>query len=135
MQTNVMEQMQEIRLAPELLATIAELQKSLNGDLTNRINDAIHDAVSALLEEFNDQKLDQEQAAFEALHAQLVHTYLGQFVALHEGQVIDSDADQRALYIRVHQHHPHTVIGIFPVRESSQMPTHHHIGSRRTDFV
>ncbi len=135
MLATIAEQAQEIRLDPELLTTIAELQKSLNGDLTVRINSAINDAVSALLEEFNDQKLDQEQAAFEALHTQLVHTHVGQFVAIHEGQVIDSDVDQRTLYIRVHQQHPHMVIGIFPVRESSQMPTHHHIGSRRTDFV
>lgn len=135
MPTAVAEQIQGIRLDPELLATIVELQKSLNGDLTAKVNDAINDAVTALVEEFNDQKLDQEQAAFAAMHAQLVQTHFGQFVAIHQGKLIDADVNQRTLYIRVHQNHPHTVIGIFPVRESSQMPVHHYVGSRKTESV
>ena len=135
MQTIVMEQTQKIQLDPGLMATLEELQESLDDNFTDRVNDAINDAVTALLEEFNDQKLDQEQAAFEAMHAQLVSTHLGQFVAIHQEKLIDADVNQRALYIRVHRNHPHTVIGIFPVRESSRMPVHHHIGSRKTDSV
>jgi hypothetical protein len=87
-----------------------------------------------LTEEVTDQKLDQEQAAFAALHGQLVLTHFGQFVAIHAGKLIDADVNQRELYIRVHRNNPDTVIGIFPVRESSQMPTHH-IGSRRIEIL
>ncbi|MCE7988907.1 MAG: hypothetical protein DYG89_47735 [Caldilinea sp. CFX5] len=88
--------------------------------------------VNALVEEEVAQTLDREQAAFEALHTQLIHTHFGQFVAINEGILIDADVNQRELYIRVHQHRPDTVIGIFPVRESNQMPVHRYIGSRIT---
>jgi len=91
--------------------------------------------VNALLEEPIDQLLEDEQAAFAALHAQLVHTHFGQYVAIHKGKLIDADVNQRELYIRVHQQRHDTVIGIFPVRESSQMPTHRHTGSRRTEIL
>jgi len=91
--------------------------------------------MNVLQEDNNDQKLDQEKAAFEAMHAQLAQTHLGQFVAIHVGKLIDRDVNQRELYIRVHRNHPDTVIGIFPVRESSQMPTHHHLGSHRTNIL
>ncbi len=91
--------------------------------------------VNALLDEPTDQLLDDEQTAFAALHTQLAHTHFGQYVAIHKGKLIDADVNQRELYIRVHQQRPDTVIGIFPVRESSQMPIHRHIGSRRTEIL
>ena len=48
--------------------------------------------------------LDVEQAAWFALpHAERQH-YAGQYVAIHNGQVVDHDPDQRALYLRVRTH-------------------------------
>ncbi len=42
-----------------------------------------------------------EIAAYEAMHAELVNVYLGQYVAIYQGQVIDHDFDPVALHQRL----------------------------------
>ena len=44
-----------------------------------------------------------ERQAFWAMHAQLVSRYEGKYVAVLNGQVVDSDIDERALVQRVYQ--------------------------------
>lgn len=48
-----------------------------------------------------DKKLATEIGAFKLMHAQLVGELLGQFVAVHERQVVDTDADFAALDARI----------------------------------
>ncbi|PKO24192.1 MAG: hypothetical protein CVU38_00105 [Chloroflexi bacterium HGW-Chloroflexi-1] len=45
--------------------------------------------------------LQSERAAFQRLLPELLDTHAGQFVAIHDGRVVDADADQRALAGRV----------------------------------
>jgi hypothetical protein len=47
-------------------------------------------------------KADRERLAFQRLLPQLLATHRGQYVAVHDGQVIDSGADDVALIQRVH---------------------------------
>jgi hypothetical protein len=47
-------------------------------------------------------KGEREHQAFLRLLPQLLTTHRGQYVAVHEGQVIDSDTDDIALIQRVH---------------------------------
>ena len=47
-------------------------------------------------------KGEREHQAFLRLLPQLLSTHQGQYVAVHEGQVVDSDADDIALIQRVH---------------------------------
>jgi hypothetical protein len=54
--------------------------------------------------------MEREQAAFEALLPQLLIQYEGQYVALHQGRVVDHDADRVALVIRLDQTHPDAVV-------------------------
>jgi hypothetical protein len=119
-----------IQLEPEITAQIEALQDTLNEDLKPVISHVANDAVRTLLDQINERKLEDEQIAFTQLHPQLVETYLGQFVALHEGKLIDADTNERALYIRAHRRYPHTAVGIFPVRETNDEPVHHFIGLR-----
>ena len=44
-----------------------------------------------------------ERQAFWALHAQLLSMYEGKYVAVLNGQVVDSDVDERVLVQRVYQ--------------------------------
>jgi hypothetical protein len=44
-----------------------------------------------------------ERQAFWAMHAQLVSMYEGRYVAVLNGQVVDSDINERALVQRVYQ--------------------------------
>jgi hypothetical protein len=47
-------------------------------------------------------KWEREYRAFLQLLPQLLATHRGQFVAIHEGQVVDSDDDEIALALRVY---------------------------------
>ncbi len=60
----------------------------------------------------------REEAAFRRLHPSLYKQYAGEYVAIYEEQLIDSDSDQVALYRRVRQQHPGKFVWIAPVKES-----------------
>ena len=47
-----------------------------------------------------------EIAAYEAMHADLVKTYLGQYVAIYHGKLVDHDVDPVLLHQRIEQHYP-----------------------------
>ena len=45
--------------------------------------------------------MQKEIAAYLQLHPQLVPAFLGQYVAVYEGQVVDYDTDPAALHKRI----------------------------------
>lgn len=45
--------------------------------------------------------IQQEAEAFERLHPELLERMPGDFVAIHQGQLVDHGADQLALFLRV----------------------------------
>ena len=53
-----------------------------------------------------DDTVWREEEAFQRLHPQLLETYSGEYVAIHNGKVVDHDSDQVALYRRVSQRVP-----------------------------
>jgi hypothetical protein len=58
--------------------------------------------------------LAAEQAAWSARLPEERKPYLGEFVAVREGQVVDHDADQRALYLRARARFGHTLVLVIP---------------------
>ncbi len=60
----------------------------------------------------------REEAAFRKLHPSLYKQYAGEYVAVYNEQLIDSDSDQVALYRRVRKQHPGEFIWIAPVNEN-----------------
>ena len=50
-----------------------------------------------------DARFACERQAFWAMHSQLLPRYEGKYVAVLNGQVVDSDTDERALVQRVYQ--------------------------------
>ena len=53
-----------------------------------------------------ERKIKLEQAHYRTQHPKLLQSYAGQYIAMHQGQVIDCDTDQMALYLRIHQKYP-----------------------------
>ncbi len=95
-----------IDLAPQLseqIQRIAAWQQITADEVAAR-------AVSSYLDRLEWQKLEVEMAAFRAQLPALLLAYPDQFVAIHDGQVIDHDADLRALHSRVY-----AKMGIIPV--------------------
>ncbi|MCB9431032.1 MAG: hypothetical protein H6668_03525 [Ardenticatenaceae bacterium] len=54
--------------------------------------------------------MNQEVAAYKGLHPQLIKSHLGQYVAITNGQLVDSDPDPIALLKRVRQNFPNQVV-------------------------
>ncbi len=56
------------------------------------------------------RKMQREMNAFFQLHARLLADHAGDYVAIHQGKVIDHDADQLALFQRVEQRYGDTPV-------------------------
>lgn len=67
-------------------------------------------ALRAYLFQEAERKIDREEQHYHAQHAELLRKYVGQFIAMHEGQVIDSDTDELAVFLRVRERFP--MIGV-----------------------
>ncbi len=86
-----------IALQPDLVKRVRQITRSREA----AVEDFVNQAVRERLEQLEDQKLEAEAQAFERMHPQLVKQYLGQFVAVHEGQIADADIDFEALFLRL----------------------------------
>lgn len=53
---------------------------------------------------------EQERAAYLSLHPYLVEKYLGEYVAIYRGQLIDHDVNQLALVNRLDQTYPNQFV-------------------------
>jgi hypothetical protein len=69
-------------------------------------------AVQRALQEYRERQIAAESRAWYALPAEVRQRYAGMFVAVRQGQVIDTDPDQRALHLRVRQKLGHTPVMI-----------------------
>jgi hypothetical protein len=91
--------MTAIILAPELVEEIEQLTGKEQTDATL----FVEEAVRSYLSRFRRNKIRTETEAFNRQYDSLLKTYRGQFVAVHDGQIIDHDPDLRVLHLRVHQ--------------------------------
>ncbi len=89
--------MTTVVLRPELSETLQSDARGSNKTLTELVNEV----VERYLHMRQQEKLDQEIAAYTALHPHLLTTYPGQWVAIHNQNVVDHDVDGAVLYRRI----------------------------------
>lgn len=65
----------------------------------------------------DDDEAKDEIASFHALHPQLQREYLGEYVALHGGKVVDHDLDRIQLFARIEERFPNQFVLIRPVQK------------------
>ena len=65
----------------------------------------------------NDEALAQEAQAWDSLYPMLKEKYPGQYVAIHQGQILDVDEDALSLNRRVRTNHPNKTIWVSRVEE------------------
>lgn len=101
------------------------LQPSLQSKLDSMVHfwdkpaeDIIKEALNGHLKQLETQKLDAERAAFEQMHPEIKTRYQGQFVAVHQGKIYDSDMDFEALCLRVQASLGNTPVLIREVHDS-----------------
>ena len=56
------------------------------------------------------EKLSLETACYEAMHAQLLTQYAGEYVAIFNGELVDHDTDELALLSRLNADYPNEVV-------------------------
>lgn len=79
----------------------------------------IDKAVRQYIAQFRRDKIRAETESFEAQYQSLLSQYLNQYVAFHDGQVIDHDVDLRALHLRVFARLGHTPVLLKQVTRSA----------------
>ncbi len=65
------------------------------------IEEVLHRAVTHYRHELERRKIDAEAEAYKRKHPHLRAKYLGRYVAMHDGRVVDSDRDLDALNKRI----------------------------------
>jgi len=68
------------------------------------------------------RRMLQEEAAFEAMQQTLLAQYAGEFVAIHQQQVVDHDPDELTLFDRICHDYPDEVVLIRPVLATLEPP-------------
>ena len=103
----------------------AKLLEELQQTVTKQgvsLGDIFADAAQKYLDEARRKKIQKEFEHYTIIHAELKTKYLGQHVAIHEGQVVDHDADLSELIHRVRLRYGRipimfTQVGEQPMRE------------------
>lgn len=65
-------------------------------------------------------KIETEQKHYEATHATLLNLYRGQYIAMHDGEVVDHDFDRVGLSRRVRSRYGKIPVLIVQVRDEPQ---------------
>jgi Arc/MetJ family transcription regulator len=90
------------------------------------IDRILTDAIRRYLWELHRRKISEESQVYQQRHAELKAQYLGQYIAMHDGQVVDHDSDSVALRQRVRQQFRHTPMMITLVEEGAERPVTRH---------
>jgi hypothetical protein len=78
-------------------------------------------AIRSFLRTEADQTLEREEQAFARMHAELLERFPGEYVAVREGEVVDHDADQAVLYLRITEQYPDEIVLIRQVRSEVEI--------------
>jgi len=89
--------MSTVTLGPELMEKIEQLAAE-QAMLPEELLEA---ALCIYLRQIEREKIRAEAEAFRSMHAELVEKYLGQYVAIHNGRVVDHDQDFQSLHTRI----------------------------------
>jgi hypothetical protein len=82
------------------------------------LNDLVNEAVSQYAYRLQREKIERETAAYERMHNSIRDRFLGQWVAIHNGHLVDHDCDLAALHRRVRERFGRTAVLLRQVRES-----------------
>lgn len=90
------------------------------------------EALRTYLRAERQRAIEQESKAFVRLHPWLLENYAGQYAAIVDGQFVDHDVDQEALYLRTDARFPGAVVLIRQV--TAEPDTTIHISSPRLAY-
>lgn len=98
--------MTTITLKADLTRQIEALAGTKQTEQAHFVDTAVRQYIAQLRQE----KIRAETIAFDAQQADLSRQYARQYVAMHQGEVIDHDPDLRTLHLRVFARLGHTPV-------------------------
>lgn len=91
--------MPTITIEPELYRRIEKAASTQQSDIIVLLNKAVRH----YLWELDRRKISEESKIYRKRHAELKEQYLGQYIAMHEGQVVDHAPNFSVLRQRIRQ--------------------------------
>ena len=91
--------MSTITLQPQLM----EQLKQIASEQTTEPEELVETAIRIYLRQLEREKIKAEAEAFRSMHAELAEKYVGQYVAIHNGKMVDHDEDFQSLHSRIRQ--------------------------------
>jgi len=114
--------MPTVIVEPELYKRVEEA--SLENEVS--IGEILAEAVRRYLWELDRRKISEETSIYRQRHAELKAQYLDQYIAMHNGQVVDHDTDFQTLHQRIRQRFKHTPVMITLVEDLVERPLVRH---------
>jgi hypothetical protein len=107
-----------LNLNTKTLANLEEMANQYGLDA----DELVVNALKIYRRQLEEAKIEAEKQEFLSQHNQLKETYLGQFIAMHQGQVIDHDQDFEPLHQRIRQKYGREAILIRRVEVEPERP-------------
>lgn len=104
----------------ELPSKLINPLQQLATEQGSSVEEVVEDALTDYLREQRHKQLLQEMERFKVHHGELKSQYLGQFVGMHNGRILDHDPDGGTLYKRLRQQHGDLPILIVEVGETAE---------------
>jgi predicted transcriptional regulator len=106
--------METIELRPDLREQVEEAAR-----LESRsVQEIVNEALAEYLQTQDRAVIDREQKAFERMHAELLASHRDQWVAIHDGKLVDSAENISTLNARVRKNFGRKPILMTPVTDS-----------------
>ncbi len=102
---------------------VEELQGLQLEPSTINIDDIVDTALQQYTYRRRQEKIARERQWYEANHDEIVKQYLGNYVAIHNDRIIDSDSDGPTLSKRLRQKYGRVAIAIIHVSATPELPT------------
>jgi hypothetical protein len=80
--------------------------------------DLVSDALEYYFQAKQVEKINQEIAVYEKLHPQLWASIPGEWVAIHNGELVDHDVDEVAVYRRIRTRFPRIAVLLRQVKST-----------------
>ena len=105
-----------VTLKPDVAEQVSQLADAMHIEAEALVDKAVR----SYLVQLRQEKIRAETAAFDRQRAQLLEQYRAEYVAIHQGKVVDHDPSLRALHLRVFARLGHTPVLLKQVTEGSE---------------
>ena len=116
------ERMPTVAVEPKLYRRVEEAAREYQVG----VGEILARSIRLYLWELERRKISEESAIYRQRHAELKAQYLGKYIAMHKGQVVDHDADFQTLRQRVRRRFGHTPVMITLVEDTAEQPLVRH---------